>query len=372
MTRYSYHFLFAIIFSAILLGSCTDDTGRKREELPDAVTVTVASARTQVTSSIYASGRLETTQAATLSARIMGYVKSIYVSPGEAVTKGQLLATISSDDIQAKKAQAQALIAEVDAALNDAQKDYQRFATLYEKQSASTKEFENAALHLNSMKAKAEAAKQVEREAHAMLAYTNLVAPFSGIVTQKLLDAGSMASPGVPILVLENPKSFKAKVSVTEADIDHIQAGTSAEIEVKSSGRKIQGKVFEISPSSHFSDGQYFVGISIPENENEGLFAGMYVQASIASSADLQNTQHLLVPVSAIVHKDQMTGLYTLSENQTALLRWVKLGRQHKDTVEVLAGLSADEKFIATSDGKLFNGIPVKVTSAGNKRTTNN
>ena len=68
-----------------------------------------------------------------------------------------------------------------------------------------------------------------------------------------------------------------------------------------------------------------------------------------------------MVPLSAIEHKDQLTGLYTIGTNNTALLRWVRLGKTYGDQVEVLSGLEKNEPFIVSAAGKLYNGIPVKI-----------
>ena len=207
----------------------------------------------------------------------MGFITSIKVKAGDQVKKGQLLATISNADIQAKKAQAQAMVSEAEAALKDAQKDYERFAELYKQNSASSKEFENATLHYNSIKAKAEAAQQMQNEAEAMLAYTNLTAPFSGIITQKNIDAGSMANPGMPILMMEQAGNYQVKASVSESDIANVKEGADAEVVIKSTGKVIKGKVTEVSPSSQFSGGQYMIKVNIPEQEKAGLYSGMYV-----------------------------------------------------------------------------------------------
>ena len=69
----------------------------------------------------------------------------------------------------------------------------------------------------------------------------------------------------------------------------------------------------------------------------------------------------VLVPVSSIEHKDQLTGLYTISSNNTALLRWVRLGKTYGDKVEVLSGLEKNETFVLIAEGKLYNGVPVNI-----------
>ena len=346
----------------ILLSSCSGDHQENDIKLEAPIAVTVAVAGNQINNLIQASGQIESKESAIISTRIMGFITSITVKAGDKVQKGQLLATISNADILAKRGQAQAMITEAEAALKDAQKDYERYEALYKQQSASTKEFENVTLRYNSAKAKAEAAHQMKNEADAMLTYTNLIAPFSGIVTQTMADEGSMANPGVPILVVEQNGVFQVTASVTESDIDNVKEGADADVIIKSNGRKIKGKVHEVSPSSQFSGGQYTIKVSIPESERNGLYSGMYVNVSIQSKEKEQSSESVtLVPTSALIYRDQLVGLYTISESKTAILRWVRLGKKHGDQMEILSGLSANENFILQAESKLYNGVPVQV-----------
>jgi RND family efflux transporter MFP subunit len=349
-----------LLLIGILFVSCSTNNIKEEIKKDEPINVTVAVATKKIDNSIEASGKIESKETALISTRVMGFITSIRVKPGEKVQKGQLLATISNADILAKRAQAHAMVEETEAALKDAQKDYERFAVLYKQNSASTKEFENVTLNYNSIKAKAEAARQTQHEAEAMLSYTNLTAPFSGVITKKNSDAGSMANPGVPVLMLEQTGSYQISASVSETDIAKSREGTLARITIKSSGRTFDGKVSEVSPSSQFSGGQYGIKVSIPERENDGLFSGMYVSISLQADAATPNNM-LLVPTAAIVNKDQLTGLYMITENQTALLRWVRLGKAQGNQVEILSGLRHEERYILESDGKLYNGAPVLV-----------
>lgn len=72
-------------------------------------------------------------------------------------------------------------------------------------------------------------------------------------------------------------------------------------------------------------------------------------------------TQMVLIPTEAIVTNGQLSGLYTVSQSNTALLRWLRLGRTFGDQVEVLSGLKADETYIVSAEGKLFNGAKLSV-----------
>lgn len=355
--------LLVLLFtSGLLLGSCSGDNHESdsNQDAPIVVKVTVAG--NKVSNTIQASGQIESKETAMISTRIMGFLTSIQVKAGDKVQKGQLLATISNADIMAKRAQAQAMIAETEAAVKDGQKDYERYEALYKQQSASTKEFENVTLQYNSIKAKAEAARQMKNEADAMLAYTNLVAPFSGVIVQTMMDEGNMANPGMPIVVMEQSGVFEVTASVTESDIDNVKEGVEAEILIKSSGRIIKGKVREVSPSSQFNGGQYQIKVSIPDAEKKGLYSGMYANVAIQGKGSALSTDGItLVPATALIHRDQLVGLYTISDSNTAILRWVRLGKTHGEQVEILSGLSANEKFILQAEGKLYNGVPVQI-----------
>jgi RND family efflux transporter MFP subunit len=214
------------------------------------------------------------------------------------------------------------------------------------------------------MKAKTEAARQMRNEINAMLAYTSLTAPFAGIVTQKLADAGNMASPGMPIVTIEQSGTYQLSAAVPETDIKQIKLGEAVTVTIKSINKTFKGKISQINESSQFTGGQYLVKISIHENEKKGLYAGMYANISLLSSQKTEGatvSEAVLVPLSAIVNKDQLTGIYTISSNNTALLRWIRLGKTYGDKVEVISGLGKNEPYILSAEGKLYNSVPLKV-----------
>ncbi len=349
----------------LALGSCSSD--KKEQSLTNtdsAVVVTLAEPSGVAQHDLNISGQVEASRTANISTRVMGIITLLKVKVGDPVYKDQLLATISNQDILAKRAQTDAMIAEAQATLNNAQKDFDRFTILYNQQSATAKELDNVTLQYNSAKSRLEAAKQMRNEVNASLSYTSLIAPFSGTVTQKLADAGSMASPGMPILTIEQSGSYQVSASVPENLISQIHPGENALINIKSLNKTIHGLVIQVSSSSQYTGGQYIIKVSIPDNEKKGLYAGMYADISIPSKNAIPGGtggDAVLVPLSSIIYKDQLTGIYTVGSDQTALLRWVRLGRTYGDRVEVLTGLAKNEPFITHADGNLYNGIPVKV-----------
>lgn len=327
-----------------------------------AIVVTIGTPSSEGQSELKISGQVEAGETAGISTRVMGYITMINVKVGDKVNKGQLLVTISNQDILAKMAQTDAMIAEADAAYKNAQKDFERFTNLYRQQSASAKELEDVSLQYTSAKSRLESAKQMHNEVNASLNYTRLTAPFSGVVTQKLADAGNMANPGMPILTLEQSGSYQVSAAVPENAISQVHQGSTAIISISAVNKTIQGKISQISQSSQFSGGQYIIKVQIPDPEKQGLFAGMYANVSIpVSVAGVVKNDQVMVPLSSIEHKEALTGLYTVGNNNTALLRWVRLGKAERDMVEVLSGLAANEQFIVNAEGRLFNGAAVQI-----------
>jgi len=340
----------------LVLNSCSHNDKKEQGINTDtAIAVTVSTPSGDEQQGLNISGQIEAAQSANISTRIMGYITMLKVKVGDHVSKGQLLATISNQDILAKRAQTDAMIEEAQAALKNAEKDYNRFTVLYDQQSATAKELDNVTLQYSAAKSRLESARQMRNEVNASLGYSSLSAPFSGIVTQKLADAGSMANPGMPILTIEQAGSYQVSANVPENSINQIKQGAEVIVTIKAIDKTIRGIVTQINPSSQFTGGQYIIKVNIPDKEKSGLYAGMYATVSVPVKEQVAvratgNT--VMVPLSSIEHKDQLTGLYSISSSNTALLRWIRLGKTYGGNVEVLSGLEKNEQFIVSADGR--------------------
>jgi len=332
------------------------------EKVP-AVQVSVENPIMNTDNSISATGQVEPAHSANISTRVMGYITDIKVKAGDHVNKGQLLVTISNDDIRAKMAQADAMISSAQAAFKNAEKDYLRFTNLYTQKSATAKELDNVTLQYQAAKAGVQSARQMKVEANAMLAYTNITAPFSGVVAQKLADAGSLANPGMPILIIEQNKNLQVSAVIPETEINRVLLRSPATISIKSIDKNFTGTVTEISPSSIATGGQYVVKINLPQDAQSSLSAGMYANVNILTKdkPSATNNEAVMIPLSAISHIGQLNALYTVSSDTTALLRYIRLGKSYGNQVEVLSGLNKDERFIVSADGKLYNGVRVRI-----------
>ncbi len=165
--------------SLLVISSCSTIEKKETQNGADKVVlVTTGKPSAGSQQGLTISGQVEAEHSVNISTRVMGYITRINVEAGDHVNKGQLLATISNDDIIAKRAQADALFAETDAGYKNAKKDYDRYTVLYKQQSASDKELDNISLQYQSAKEHLEAAKQIRNEVNASLNYTRLTAPF--------------------------------------------------------------------------------------------------------------------------------------------------------------------------------------------------
>lgn len=353
------------ILSMFTVVACGEKVNPEATTPKTPVEVVLASAGTNVTNgNIEITGQIEGIQSANISTRVMGTITSMKVKAGDMVQQGQVLFTINATDIKAKTAQTEAMIVQADAAFRNAQKDYERYTALYKQQSATAKELEQITLQYTSAKANLDAAKQMKNEVNANLAYTTVTAPFAGVISQKNAEAGSLASPGMPILTLEQTNNLQVSAMVPENSIKAIAIGQEVEMYVQAVNKKVNGKVIQINPSSQFTGGQYFVKISLPQTEMKSFYSGMYVNILVPIKEDaisLEVNKNITVPEASIVYKNQLTGIFTISAENTALLRWVRLGKNQSGQIEVLSGLSDGEKYILSAKGNLYNGVPVKI-----------
>lgn len=351
-------YITGVIITALLLSSCGGKEQNATASSDAAVKVEVLKVDTNSRGGfLSSSGTISAVKTANLSTRNMGYVDNIYVSVGEKVSQGQLLLSINNTDLQAKQAQVNAQITEATAAFTNAEKDYDRFKNLFADNSASQKELDDITAHYNMAKARLEAANQMKNEINAQFAYVNIKAPFSGVVTGKFIEKGNMANPGMTLLTIENPEVLEINTRVPESQIAKIKEGMPVTVLVKSLNKSIDAKITAVSASSQQTGGQFLVTAVLKEKP-EGLKSGMFATVNFpVESNGVEGA--ILIPVDAVVNRGQLTGVYTVSESNTAILRWLRLGRTFGNEVEVLSGLQNGESLIVNAESKLYNGANV-------------
>ncbi len=355
--------LYTALFTGALLflTGCGGDAKKGDTDTTAVVPVQVSKAVSDSDSAfLSASGKIEAKNNADLSTRMMGFVNGIHVKVGDKVKKGQLLLNIKNTDLQAKRAQIEASITAATAAFNNAKKDYDRFKILFAENSASPKEMDDVTTHFDMAKAQLEAANQMKNEINAQFSYANITAPFDGVITNKYINLGDLANPGVPLLSMESPGNFQIIAMVPENEISKIQSGSNVAVLIKSLDVTIPGKVVEVSSSSKNTGGQYLVKALLDKTDAH-ILSGMFATAQFPIAPTTKTVSMVLIPQSALVENGELKGVYTISDQNRALLRWLRLGKIYGDQVEVLSGLNSEEQYIVSADGKLFNGAKVSI-----------
>lgn len=353
--------IWIIVIAALsYLSSCKDKETQKNEKY---ILVKVQSTGSEIGNGfLSASGTIDAENSSNISTRMMGYITKLHVKTGQKVSSGQLLVSINSADMSAKKAQVDASIIQANAAFNNAKKDYERFKNLFNAQSASQKELDDITARYEMAKAGLEAAQAMRKEIQAQFSYLNLIAPFSGTITNTFAKEGDMANPGMPLLSIEGNGNLQVNVMVSENVISMVKQGMPVKILVKSLDNTIDGKVAEVSNSSKNTGGQYVVKINITNKLNE-LKSGMFVQVQFPIQTKdniLQSSQKSVwIPESAIIEEGQLKGIYVVGAQKKAILRWIRLGKKSNNLVEVISGLTQGEYFITESSQKLYNGAKI-------------
>ncbi|HXX71728.1 MAG TPA: efflux RND transporter periplasmic adaptor subunit, partial [Candidatus Acidoferrum sp.] len=294
---------------------------------------------------------------------IMGTIIEIRAREGDRVQSGQILALIDAAQPRAAVEQATAAEAaaqkEVSAADSDfalAEATRKRYQQLYEKKSVSPQEFDEVQARYQSAEARRDMARAGQAQANAVLtqartslSYTQIRAPFSGLVTEKKADAGTLASPGMPLFSIEDTRSYRLEATVDESDIGVARLGQPVSTFLDALGSTdLRGKVEQIVPAADPASRSFLVKIELPVDAR--LHSGLFGRARFSRGELVA----LLIPQSAIVQRGQLQGVYIIGANQIALLRYVTLGKSAGQQVEVLSGLQEGERLVAApGDGEL-------------------
>jgi RND family efflux transporter MFP subunit len=284
---------------------------------------------------IEVTGQVAATAQATLSSKIQGIVQEVRVREGDAVAKGQILLVLDSRDLQAELARAE-------AEAENARAHLARMERLFTEESVAKQELENA-------RRTAKVAEAGKQAALAQRSYTVIKAPFEGIITDKKIEAGELASPAQALLKIEDPRRLRLEATVAEGDLGAILPGEKIAVVIDAlpSGPALQGTVSQILPTGDPNTHTVLVKVNLPPTK--GLRAGMFGRMQFSKGT----IQALVIPKSALLERGQLSGAYVVESSNVMHLRWIKVGRSvpagagEDDSVEVLSGLNAGERVLA-------------------------
>lgn len=329
-----------------------------------------------------ASGTVKAKASAIVAARVMGYVRAVNAQLGDRVRVGQLLVQLDTRDFdtalarataareEAKRGipEADAAIAAAGAQLDLANLTLRRMQELFSKKSVSNQELDEASARSKAAQASVDMAKarraqldsrlqQAEQEvrgAELNRSYTEVTAPFSGIIAAKQVEPGSLASPGAPLFTIERDGALRLEAEVEESRLPSIRAGQSVKVQLDGVGKEIAGRVAEVVPTIDPAARSGIVKIDLPAMAE--LRAGLFGRAMFATGT----RPAIAVAPAAVVEQGQIASVFVV-DNGIARLRMVTIGQRLPDQWEVLSGLTAGETFIVQPPPGLADGAPVEV-----------
>jgi RND family efflux transporter MFP subunit len=306
-------------------------------------------------------GTIEGHRRITLSTKIMGQVSSFPLEEGSSVMQGQVIAKIRSGDLEAKRSQIQASKEEAAAAFRNIETNYKRMKALYERKSATQKEFDDITMAYDIAKSKVATTEQMDKEISDMLGYATITSPISGSIVAKFMQEGDMASPGMPIVAVEDARTLDVRLSVPESEVHLFKRGDRVIVNVDALGRdvKLSGIVDEVNQAGDPMTRQFHVKVRLSPSNEVALKSGMYATV-ILEAGETRST--IAVPASYLVRRGELDGVFTVDKANEALLRWVRTGKQLANgRVEILSGLSAGEFVVTSVDDRLRDGMTVVV-----------
>ena len=356
-------FAMALILTANRTG---DDLKSEIDKKTGRKVSTIQTEPIQYRPTVFGTGKLASKEEVKLSFKTGGIIKNILVSEGQYVRKGQLLAELNLDEINAKTQQAQ--MGEKQAsinldnarlALNIAERDYRNAKGLYQDSVATLEQLENAELQLNNAKNQLEAAEtnlafsqQNVTVANFNQTHSKIIAPSSGIILRKLGEANELVGPGNPILLFgSKDKAQVIRVNITDKDIVNIKLGDEAEIAFDAyPNEKFTGRVREIASMADPFINTYEVEIEVINSKKKQLLSGFIGKVNIFTNHE---KELIRIPFSALISADKLKGTVFTVEDSKAVKKEIAIYKIENDALLIHDGLKANEEIVVRGGGYL-------------------
>ncbi|HEY5191324.1 MAG TPA: efflux RND transporter periplasmic adaptor subunit [Candidatus Deferrimicrobium sp.] len=329
-------------------------------------------------------GTVRARTTAAVAPQVMGRLTGVAVSEGSVVAAGALLATIDDTTVRAQLSSAEGAVAEAEAAREEvdraisqaeagkalAEKTFERFRKLLAgkvvtqqefdevemRRIVAVKELERAQQKRVQVSAKIAQARGQADAAKAMLAWTRVTAPFAGVIVEKRADAGSMAIPGVPLFVLEDPRRQRIEMFVSETYLPLLGKGTPVQVALDADPENpFSAVVTEIVPAIDPASRTFTVKADLPAGRAR---SGQSGKVRFAAGRGMV----LAVPKRAITRAGGSDGVFTVgAPDNVARLSMITLGAEFDDRVEVLSGIEDGARVALSPIDKLSDGARVEI-----------
>lgn len=297
----------------------------------------------------WSSGQLASARHTAVSSRVLARIEEVRVRAGSRVAEGDVLVVLEAGDLTARVAGAEQAVRSAQARLALARSEHARAEELLREGVGTRQRLDQAAAELRAAEAGASGLGESLTEARTTRAFTEIRAPASGRVVDRLAEPGDMAVPGAPLLRIYDPSVLRIEAPVRESLAVGLRVGQTLRIDVPSLGGALEGQIDELVPFAEPGARSVLVKVRLPGG-NERLFAGMFARVAVPAG----ERRRLLVPAAAIERIGQLEFVDVVGEGGARERRVVTTGEPAAGgRVEILSGLRAGESvFVPEAHGQ--------------------
>lgn len=282
-------------------------------------------------------GKIEAVNQGTVAAQTSGRVSEILYDVNDFVPAGAVIVRLRATEQRAGLAQAEATLREASARETEAQTRYQRIAEMYERKVVAKAALDEALANRDAAVARLAAARATLANAREGVAYTEIRAPYAGIVTKRHVEVGETVGPGTLIMSGLSLQYLRVSVDIPQSVVEQVRRIKKAAIYVD--GRRIEATKLTVFAEASAPSSTFHARLELPENATD-LYPGMFVKVGFV----VGDAERLLVPASALVIRSEVTAVYVVNPGARTSMRQVRVGRIVNGRVEILAGLAAGER----------------------------
>jgi RND family efflux transporter MFP subunit len=298
-------------------------------------------------------------------ARTSGYLAHWYADIGTHVHQGQLLAVIQSPEVDQELNQARAVLSQTQANVTLADVTAKRYQDLIHTNAVAQQEVDTSSQNLSAQQAALQAADANVKRLEELQAFERVVAPFDGVITQRLINEGDLINAGnggngAQLFRISKISTMRVFIPVPEVYGSQITPGLKAELTLTELPKdKFEGEVVRTSHSIDPGSHTLLTEIDVP-NPMGKLLPGAYANVHLHLA---QQSQELLVPTGAVLFQAGGPQVVLVDANNQLELRKVTLGNDLGNRIQITGGLAANDRVVASPPDYVVNGMPSTIQS---------
>lgn len=287
-----------------------------------------------------ADGIVEAVRQSTVSAQIAGRIVAVNFDVGDYVKQGEVIVRIDPRQVTQAAAESQAQVAQARARFEDAKAAFDRTRQLFARRFVSQAALDRAKAELEAAEAQLQASRAGLGVAETTREFATVVAPYSGVVSARLVELGEMASPGTPLMSGFDPREMRVVANIPQYKVGVVRTATAATVEVPAANRRIKAAGITVLPAADPKSLTTKVRLDLPGEQPE-LSPGMFARAHFV----VGRARKLVVPAQAVIRRSEVTAVYVVDDQGVPRLRQVRTGDGGGDDwTEILAGVNPGEK----------------------------